>query len=252
LTSRWRRLCYRSYWKLERAITPGLRSSYDVYAETVVRHLPTGGAWLDIGCGHDIFPEWLKPLEEKAASRARWVAGIDYEIDGLKEHSRIRDRVVGDMEKSPFRNGSFDIATANMVVEHVNEPAALLVQINRLLKPGGVFVIHTPNCRNYKVRLAALTPQGLKNRLITLFEGRHEKDVFATRYRLNTPGAMRAAAAQAGLEIAELNMVNSSAVTAVLGPLAAGELLITRVLNQPAFEDYRSNIVAVLRKPESS
>jgi ubiquinone/menaquinone biosynthesis C-methylase UbiE len=246
-----RRLCYRSYWKLERAITPGLRSSYEVYAETVVRRLQTGAAWLDIGCGHDIFPEWLKPLEEKAASRARWVVGIDYEIGGLKEHSRIRDRVVGDMEKPPFRNGSFDIATANMVIEHVNEPAALLEQICGVLRPGGVFVLHTPNCRNYKVRLASLAPQSIKNRLIMIFERRHEKDVFPTRYRMNTPAAIRATAVEAGLEVAELNMVNSSAVTAALGPLAAGELLITRVLEQPSFEDYRSNIIAVLRRPES-
>jgi SAM-dependent methyltransferase len=238
------------YWKLERALTPGLRSSYEVYAETVVRHLPAQADWLEIGCGHAIFPGWLDSLGKTAVSRARWVVGIDYEVNGLRRHQRIRDKLAGDMENAPFRSESFDMATANMVVEHVNDPAALLREIKALLKPGGVFVFHTPNYRNYKVRAASWVPQSIKNRLILLFEQRREEDVFPVRYRMNTPDEIRMAARKAGLQIAELNLLNSSALTTVLGPLVVGELLITRVLNRPDLAEYRSNIVAVLRKPE--
>lgn len=169
--------------------------------------------------------------------------------DGLRKHRSIQDKVLGNIESLPFRADSFDIVTANMVVEHVLHPEPLLEQLRRILRPGGLFIFHTPNRNCALVRMARLVPQGIKNRMIFLLEGRREEDVFPTQYRLNSIAAIRSTAARIGFDIAELRSVNSAAITAMLGPVAALELLYLRALENPRFEQLRSNLIVVLRKP---
>jgi SAM-dependent methyltransferase len=144
---------------------------------------------------------------------------------------------------------TFDLVTANMVVEHLEEPEAAFSEIRRILKPKGVFLFHTPNARHYLVKTAALVPQWLKTPLIQVLEGRREDDVYPTRYRANTPETIRALAARSGFQVELLAAVCSSAVSAILGPLAVAELLATRWLTTAKMENYRSNLIVALRKP---
>ena len=50
-------------------------------------------------------------------------------------------------EELPFASGTYDKVTALDIVEHINqaEYEALVVDVLRVLKPGGVFCIYTPN-----------------------------------------------------------------------------------------------------------
>lgn len=45
----------------------------------------------------------------------------------------------------PFPDGSFDLAVAFQVIEHVEAPAAFLAELRRVLKPGGACLLTTPN-----------------------------------------------------------------------------------------------------------
>ena len=47
----------------------------------------------------------------------------------------------------PFAPEAFDIVICNHVIEHVDRPAALLGEIQRVLRPGGVLYLATPNRR---------------------------------------------------------------------------------------------------------
>jgi hypothetical protein len=85
--------------------------------------------------------------------------------------------------------------------------------------------------------------------LIRFLEGREEHDVFKTFYRMNTASAVTRLGTQAGLHVAGVKYVNSSASTVMLGPLVLVELLGLRILSHPAFAKWRSNIVAILEKP---
>ena len=80
-------------------------------------------------------------------------------------------------------------------------------------------------------------------------EGREEDDVYPTCYRMNTRKAVRRLAESGGLDVAGLDMVNSSAETIMLGPLVVLELGIIRLLNSSFLAGCRSNIIGVLRKP---
>jgi 2-polyprenyl-3-methyl-5-hydroxy-6-metoxy-1,4-benzoquinol methylase len=112
-------------------------------ADSKMRHLPRlpekGGRLLDVGFGNGSFL--------KLASEMGWQAeGIDFDpkaVEVAKSCSlKVRCASVADLSA---RNEQFDVITLSHVIEHVHEPIALLKDIYRLLKPGGVLWLETPN-----------------------------------------------------------------------------------------------------------
>ncbi len=241
---------YDAYLWLEKRIVPELRSSQCHYRDTLAPFVTPGCDWLDLGCGHSVFGTWMVEDEKLFTGRAGAVVGIDLDMPGLKAHQGLRHKVYGDLQHLPFPSSHFDVVTANMVVEHLPAPAPILSEIRRVLKPGGVFVFHTPNFGNPMMQIAAKAPQGLKNKLAFILEGRAEEDVFHTFYRLNSPEAVRSQAAQMGFTPEQINLVSTSALTQMIPPVVIFELLFIRLLRSRRFEHLRTNLIGVLRKSD--
>ena len=239
---------YSFYWRLEKKIVPGHTSSQNIYARELKQFLPRQPVWLDLGCGHQLLPNWLAAEEAELLRSSRQLVGIDLDRPSLIKHTGLRDKIEGGLSSLPFRNGVFDLVTANMVVEHLADPAAMLQEIRRILKPGGLFIFHTPNYLNCKIIVSSLIPQFLKNRLIHFFDQRPAEDVFPTFYRLNTPGRVRRYCTQTGFELASLTLTDTSALTVMLGPVVIVELLWFKVCRLEGLASLRSNIIAVFRK----
>lgn len=53
--------------------------------------------------------------------------------------------LVADGEKLPFSSASFDIVSSLGVIEHFNNPADGIIEIHRILKPGGYALVVVPN-----------------------------------------------------------------------------------------------------------
>ena len=231
-------------------MVPGLRSSQYAYYETIRSYLSGRRKWLDLGCGHHMFATWMEEEEADLTARADLMVGIDYDLPSLKKNASIRHLAVADVRHAPLRSETFELITANMVVEHLDDPPSALAEIRRMLKPGGLFVFHTPNYRNYMIFIASLVPDLIKKKIVRFLEGREEADVFPTHYRLNTPGAIRKIAEQSGFKLIELRVENTSATIGSLGPLAIFELLIIKLLSYEPLKNFRPDIVAVLQNPE--
>ena len=60
-------------------------------------------------------------------------------------------------EKLPYPDASFDVVTATEVVEHLEHYRETLREIHRVLRPGGLAILSTPNVLNLKSRLRFLT-----------------------------------------------------------------------------------------------
>lgn len=237
------------YWKLEDIIDPQTVDSHRFYADLVRGKIKPGSAWLEVGCGHEIFVPWV-PSGTDLVQNCKLVVGIDYDFESLKKNETIPNRIVGDLLNIPCRDEVFDQITANMVMEHVADPVNALKTMDRLLKPGGVFIFHTPNYWHYWTFLSSLVPQKLKNKLIEFVEERSEDDVFPTFYRLNTVASINDAARRAGFQIRELHRVSSSysGMIFVLGPLVVFQLLFRRLTHWKFLENFRDNFVVVLEK----
>jgi SAM-dependent methyltransferase len=238
----------RLYWAMGRIIAPGLKYAQDLYEDVLGSQVDHRTRWLDLGCGHNILPPWRAEQEKALVKRCSQIIGIDVDRSSLSKHPTIKLRIAGSIGRLPFRDACFSLVTANMVLEHLDAPGPQFAEIARVLRPGGIFLMHTPNRRGYAARAAMLIPAPIKKKLVYLLEGRTEGDVFETFYRANTKEEIECLAGSAGLDIRKIRLIVSSAELIVLPPLVIFELVWIRLLITKLLKPYRTHIIAVLQK----
>ena len=234
---------------IARAVHLDLTHPQVLYGRTLQRFVYPGVRWLDVGCGYQVLPFWAMP-EEAQRELVRGVAmlaGVDVD-ERIKDHPLLTCRVAGLGGKLPFRDEVFDLVTANMVVEHIEQPEKLLADMCRVLRPGGRFLFHTPNILFWLMFVAWVTPDSIKKPIIWRLEQRRAEDVFPTRYTLNTPWKIERLAAQAGFEVEEIVMAGSSRIFDRLGPIGWVECLVQKGMATFLSGRLNSNIIAVLRR----
>jgi SAM-dependent methyltransferase len=92
------------------------------------------GAVLDVGCGVGHSYHLLAPRE---------TVGVDVDAGALE--GQDRRTVVADMRALPFEDDSYPSVLSLHSIEHVPDPERGIAEIARVLEPGGVAVIATPN-----------------------------------------------------------------------------------------------------------
>jgi len=236
------------YWKMERVLVPELKYCQLIYEEALNAVVKNDIKWLDLGCGHQVLPAWRFEQEKRLIQKAGTVVGIDADLPSVEKHRSVHLRLVGNISALPFRENSFDLITANMVVEHLDDPVLQFHEVSRVLKPGGIFVFHTPNACGYSTMLARLLPEGLKPALIRVLQGRPSEDVFKTFYRANTEADIHRLTQATGFNPLEIRLIASSAELAVIPPLAFLELLWIKLSLTKAFRSLRTNLIVTLVK----
>src|SRR5947209_18967613 len=63
--------------------------------------------------------------------------------DGIPSETRDRIRAI-DRGRADFPDGHFDVLFSNQVLEHVADPEAVIADMHRLLRPGGLFIAAFP------------------------------------------------------------------------------------------------------------
>lgn len=247
-----RETLFKAYWRVERTLCGDLRNAQEHYERMLEPLVADGASWLDLGCGHQVLPQWREQAETALVGRAGVVVGTDMERDALRAHRSITRTVCADGGALPFATGSFDLVTANMVLEHLPQPGDQFAEVARVLRPGGRFVFHTPNALGHPTVLARLLPEWAKSMGTRLLEGRHESDRFRTFYRCNAVPEVRALAAGHGFEVIDARLVSTTAMFAVVLPLAALELLWIRALQADRRQHLRSNLLVVLGRMEGA
>jgi len=151
---------------------------------------------------------------------------------------------VSDLSRLPYRTGTFNLVTANMVVEHLTTPAAVFDEFARVLRPHGQLIIHTPNAWSYFVAVARLLPDPL----IRKIDGRPPEDIFPAHYRANHPRRLQRLLHAAGFERPEIRMVASDAVVQGWRWLAAAELFVIRATMTRVGRPFRVSMIITTRR----
>ena len=248
IVSAYDRLNDHVYWRARSWLAPEVRNSQYAYAERLRSALEGGGRWLDIGCGHQFLPPWMRGHEGRL-DLERWsVTGIDMDTQAIARHHGLRHRVIGTGERLPFADNTFDLVTANMVIEHVEAPADLFAEIGRILAPGGRVIVHTPNVHGYTTAIARLLPDRTLAPLAQLVLGRRAEDVYPTFYRANSVMDLRKLAGSSGLAVETCELINSTPQSMRILPLMLMELLLLRSLRWQRVERFRACLLSTLRK----
>jgi 2-polyprenyl-3-methyl-5-hydroxy-6-metoxy-1,4-benzoquinol methylase len=133
------------------------------------------GHLLDAGCGSGIEAVNLRRLAPELR-----IHGVD--VSSIALAGAVARPETGDaafyqaaLERLPFPDAVFDYIASHEVIEHVEDPAVVVRELGRMLRPGGVCVIATPNG-------ASLWFDHLRQRVMRLF-GRRGAPVGADHTR---------------------------------------------------------------------
>jgi 2-polyprenyl-3-methyl-5-hydroxy-6-metoxy-1,4-benzoquinol methylase len=123
----------------------GLR---DIDFESVTAGMPRPRRFLDVGCATGLLIESM--------TRRGWEAeGVDLCRESAeygREHRGAAIRV-GTLEQAGFAAGSFSVVHFSHLIEHVPDPRGFLREVHRVLSPGGLAVVTTPNVDGLQARL---------------------------------------------------------------------------------------------------
>jgi 2-polyprenyl-3-methyl-5-hydroxy-6-metoxy-1,4-benzoquinol methylase len=106
----------------------------------LIRKYKSNTTLLDVGCGEGFFLF--------NASKAGYITkGVELSHDAV-EYAKKEfglDVEIGPLEELQFPENYFDVVTLWVVLEHVPYPLATLKEACRILKPGGLLAVSTPN-----------------------------------------------------------------------------------------------------------
>jgi SAM-dependent methyltransferase len=216
---------------------PDWQPATTVFEQTIRAHWQIGHTLLDLGCGRGGVLEQLTDLEGLRI-------GVDPDWASLVEHRLpLLSRAVSNADDLPFRGASFQMMIAAWVLEHLPQPERTFAEISRVLKPGGVCIVMTPN-RNSPITLLNRTLKPLQQTLVPMLYGRAEADTFPVVYRANTPTQLSLLAQRAGLTVDTCHLIPDPTYLAFNEPLYHLSTWLTDRL--PA--RWAVHLVAVLRK----
>ena len=125
------------YWKIAMAYW----EAHELEAYRRFGGLPSGGRFLDVGCGDGIFGKMIKEMlniDEK-------MIGIDSDVNSLRSAEGLKDTYQdlfhNRAESMPFRKNTFSVVLSNQALHCMDgDPRCALKEISRVTKRGGTFM----------------------------------------------------------------------------------------------------------------
>ena len=134
-------------------------------------------SYLDVGCADGRVANIIS-----SNIKAKKVYGVDISEKLIEKASKkgiISYNIDVSSEILPFKKNFFDFITMFELIEHLFDPDFALEEINRVLKPGGMLLLSTPNLSYWL------------NRFIFLFGYKPYGVELSTKYLIGEPGGIK-------------------------------------------------------------
>ena len=201
----------REMW--DRTIEPQIFNAYhnqlDLYRELVDRY--GAHSILDIGCAQATLALLLAEEGKRVTAVDIRASFIDY---AKTRYERGDIRFVAGNAFDLDDLGTFDLVFANQIIEHLVRPAEFLRKVAEFVRSGGIVVVSTPNHDYFRSPFPSFTELG--------DPAQHAHREFSAgasdHFFAYTEEELRAAARDAGLEVAEVRYFET--------PFISGHVLI--------------------------
>jgi SAM-dependent methyltransferase len=109
--------------------------------DELIKTLPEGASVLDAGCGPGKILHYITEIRPDLRVRAcdvrdtsaRLPAGVDFTVGSVEELDTL------------YAENEFDVIITQHVIEHLLFPMSLMRGCKKVLKPGGLLYVETPN-----------------------------------------------------------------------------------------------------------
>ncbi len=101
------------------------------------------GNVLDLGCGEGVYIKRIKKINHSINAY-----GVDISSEIIKKAKKEASDIdfqSASVYQLPYLDNFFDLIYSIDVIEHLDNPEKMLKEVKRILKPGGIFIIQTPN-----------------------------------------------------------------------------------------------------------
>lgn len=137
---------YREEWESGRAQSEGYSRDYGPIHDAIIGLVPDGSRVLDVACGPGLLCRKIK--QQRPLSQ---VVGVDFS-EYMIARNLARDRELGVVYQTadictglPSLGGGFDVVTMCEILEHLDEPEAVVAGAMDQLKSGGRFILTCPH-----------------------------------------------------------------------------------------------------------
>lgn len=151
------------------------------------------GVVVDVGCGRGSMSDGgAGVVFHDMRGPGRTVIGIDIDPVGAENPLIDQFRLIDGSGDWPLPDSSVDLAVSDFTLEHIDDPPAFIAELHRALRPGGAFVARTVSRYSILAFAARVVPNRRHGRWLQVLQPKRlEKDVFPTRYRMNSERALR-------------------------------------------------------------
>lgn len=114
------------------------------------RYVPENAVVWDVGCGGGFFLECLR-----TSGKQSWqLTGVDVSDSAIKTiQSKGFTGIRGRFEELDISPDTVDVIVLNQVIEHLDNPVAVIKKAYSVLKPGGYLFIETPSLEGLDAKL---------------------------------------------------------------------------------------------------
>ncbi len=140
---------YEKFWKV------GNNSSFEDYERNLLLsnffpQTKNSEKVVDIAGGSGVVAQWLK----NQGYDVSLVEFSDLAVESAKlKGLKVVQKMIQGIGSLPFEDSYFDIVFFGDIIEHLFDSESALLEINRILKPGGRLVISCPNIAYWRFRL---------------------------------------------------------------------------------------------------
>ena len=138
---------YNQYWSDDGFHPTG---QFDPEVSKVLHsHIPRRSNVLDVGCGDGL------AAGKMLVGRECDYTGVDVSENAVREARRngLSASLIEDASSLPFEDASFDVVISLEVIEHLFSPLEAVMEMKRVLAPGGLLLLTTPNTAYWRLRM---------------------------------------------------------------------------------------------------